>query len=182
MKKILISLVIGLLAGMIIAAFLFVKFQPRPGPATQGEKIVYKDRIITGQMSGSTVIKPKIDQEGRDKVSTSKPSTDFKTAVPVAGKIETKQTTIEFTGITNVERTGDKLTVDTVFNPDVTETVKQDKVKTWHVGAYVMTDFDVIGIGGHVQKDFALWRNLVAFGRVEADREVRLKAGIEYSF
>jgi hypothetical protein len=173
MKKILLGAVIG----SLVTALLFVYFQPRPGP---GEPV--KDKIISGQITGTAQIKPKIDLQGEGKVSTPKPSTDFKTAVPVAGKIETKQTKIEFTGTTTVERTGDQLKVDTVFNPDITETIKQDPAKAWHVGGEIIADKDGLCVGGHVQKDFTIWHNLAAFGRAEADREVRLKAGIEYSF
>ena len=190
MKKILLGLVIGAL----VTAFLFVYFRPRPGPA----KIVYRDKIITGNMSGRAQIMPKMDQEDGDNIQTinnkgsiqivhpcpdfgANNSSDFKAAVPVSGEIKTSHVNLRFTGTTNVERKGDQITVNTTFNPDVKETY-QEPVKTWHIGIGVVAAKDGLGVGGHAQKDFPIRGNLVAFGRIEADREWRLKTGIEFSF
>ena len=191
MKKILLGLVIGAL----ITAFLFVYLWPRPGPA----KIVYRDKIISGNMSGQTQIKPKIDLQGEEQNNTSKVSgevtkvapchdfgannsSDFKAAVPVSGEIKTSHVDLQFTGVTTVQKQGDNLTVNTVFDQDVKETIYQEPVKTWHIGLDIIVTNDGFGMGGHAQKDFPIWGNLAAFGRVEADREWRVKTGIEFNF
>ncbi len=190
MKKFLIGAVIGAL----VTAFLFVKFMPRPGPV----KVVYKDKITTGNMSGQAQIMPKLPQEEGDnnqtindkgsiKIVQSDPdfvtnnSLDFKVAVPISGEIKTSRVDLQFTGVTTVEREGDQITLNTVFDEDVKETIYQE-VKTWHVGLGAVAGLDGVRIGAHVQKDFPVWGGLVAFGRIEADRGWRVKAGIEYSF
>ncbi len=184
MKKILIGAVIGTL----ITALLFLQFMPRPGPV--------QTKIISGNMSGQVVMpsqKSKIDQEEGDNRQTNKVSgnyqitnetgsNDFVASVPVQGEIRTNHVDLQFSGITNVERKGDRITVNTIFGQDVKETIYQEPVKTWRVGLGAVADSDGVKIGGHVQKNFPIWRSLVAFGRVEVDREWRVKAGIEYNF
>ena len=193
MKKLLIGAVIG----AMITAFLFVKFMPRPGP---GESVViYKDKIISGQISGQAKIMPKMPQEDGDNnqtindkgsikivspesISATNNSSDFSVSVPVRGEIKTNLVGLQFTGVTTVQREDDNLTVNTTFDPDAKETIYQEPVKTWHVGLGAVADSDGVTIGAHAQKDFPIWGSLVAFGRVEADREWRVKVGIEYSF
>ena len=183
MKKFLIGAVIGAL----ITAFLFVKFMPRPGPV--------QTKIISGQISGQAIIpsqKSKIDQEDGDNNQTNKVSgnyqiinetgsSDFVASVPVQGEIRTNHVDLQFSGITNVERKGDRITVDTTFDSDIKETIYQEP-KTWHVGLYAGATEDG-GIGGFVQKDFRLATiknvDLIGFGRVEKSK---LLFGIEGNF
>jgi hypothetical protein len=54
--------------------------------------------------------------------------------------------------------------------------------KLWHIGLGVVTNFNEVGIGGYIQKDFQFWRNWVAYGRYEQDYDRRLKIGMEVSF
>jgi hypothetical protein len=187
MKKIFLGVVIG----SLVTALLFYYCSPRPGP---GEPVViHEDKIISGQISGQAQIKPKISQEDGDNNSTNKVSgevtkvpetgdNDFTVNVPVTGEIKTKFVDLQFTGVTTVERKGDNLTVNTTFDDYVKETIYQEPVRTWHVGLGVVAVKDGLGMGGFVQKDFPIQSNLIAFGRVEADREVRAEAGIEFSF
>lgn len=194
MKK----LFIGAVIGALITAFLFIKFMPRPGPV----KIVYRDKIVYAQMSGQAIIssqKPKMDHEDGDNTQTinnkgsvkivplcrdsgANNSSDFTASVPVTGEIKTSHVDLQFTGVTTVECKGDNLTVNTIFDNDVKETIYQEPVKTWHIGLDIIVTNDGFGMGWHAQKDFPIWGDLVAFGRVEADREWIAKAGIEYSF
>ncbi len=187
MKKILLGAVIG----AVITAFLFYKFMPRPGPE--------KTKIISGKMTGQAMIpsqKPKVGQEDGDNNKTNKVSgnyqitnetgsSDFVASVPVQGEIRTNHIDLQFSGITNVERKGDRITVDTVFDDNVKETIYPE-VKTWHVGLYAGATEDGLGIGGFVQKDFRLATiknvDLIGFGRVEIDRESKLLFGVEGNF
>jgi hypothetical protein len=196
MKKILISIFAGVVIGAIVTALLFARFLPRPGP---GETTVQKDKIVSGVISGSAIIKPKIDQEcGQtilpsnhitgnqliDSALNSAPNicSDFKTSVPVTGEIKTSHVDLIFSGVTEIERKDDQLMANTVFNPEVKETIYREPDKTWAVGLGVVTNFDDVKIGGHIQKDFLAWDGLVIYGRVEKDWDWQLKAGIEYRF
>jgi hypothetical protein len=174
MKKLLLGVVIGAL----ITTFLFICYQPRPGPGPT--KVIYKDKIISGNMSGQAQIKPKIDQEGHEVALLVNPSTDFKTAVPVTGMIETKKVKIEFTGTTYVERKEQLLTVKTVFNPDAKETIYQEPVKTLFWGPDIVTNFNGVYWGGHVQKNFISYKGVSGFVRLEKDYDWRLKVGIDF--
>ncbi len=196
MKKILIGAVIG----GLITAFLFYKFLPRPGP---GEPIViYKDKIISGQMSGKVKIVSKSPQEDGDNIQTindketikidlpdpvsvTNNRLDFNVSIPVSGEIKTGHVDLQFTGVTTVERKGDNLKVNTVFDQGVKETIYQEP-KIWHVGLYAGAIEDGFGIGGFVQRNFKLATikkvDLIGFGRVEVDRDPKLLVGVEGNF
>jgi len=172
MKKYILLLLFFLGAGFLLAFFVVhPKDKIVPGP------VIYKDKIISGSMTGNAIIKPKIDPQGHEVILVSNPSTDFKTAVPVAGEIKTSHVDIKFTGITNVERIGDKLTVDTVFNPDVKETIFTDPVKPKIFDPYigVKTDFkDIIPVVGFgIEKPLILGLSWSIGGEWEIDNGLR---------
>lgn len=192
MKKIFIGVVIGLISALIITAFLFAHFWPRPGPDPEPVIVTVKEPVYISDISGQATIPERPAQPGEPGEPEAEKiyNPDFKVSVPVQGEFATENADIKVTGETIVERAGDLLTVDTVFY-DAEVNVKykpppEEKDKLWSVGAYFVADGDEIRPGGFIQKDFELfefWRvDVVAFGRVEVDMDTRIMAGIQVSF
>ncbi len=186
MKKyiFILGVVIGLISALIITAFLFVKFQPRPGPDLEPVIVTIKEPVYISDISGQVTI----PQQPANPAGTYNP--DFKVTVPVAGEFITENAEVKVTGETIVERTNDLLKVDTKFY-DTEVTVKykpppEPPRKLWSVGAYFVADGDTIRPGGFIQRDFLsfeFWRvEVVAFGRAEKDYDTRIMAGVQVRF
>jgi hypothetical protein len=181
MKKIFIGVVIGLIGALIITAFLFCHFWPRPGPDPEPVIVTVKEPVYISDISGQATIP-------EQPAGIYNP--DFKVTVPVQGEFATENADIKVTGETIVERTNNLLKVDTIFHEaEVSIKYKpppEPPKKLWSVGAYLVTDGDTIRPGGFIQRDFGLfefWRvEAVAFGRVEVDCDTRIMAGVQVSF
>ena len=183
MKKFISGVVIGLISALIIAALLFVNFFPRPGPEKEPVIVTVREPVYVSDISGQVTIPEQPADPG-----TYNP--DFRVSVPVAGEFATENADIKVVGETIVERSGDLLSVDTIFREaEVSIKYKpppEPPKKLWSVGAYLVTDGDTIRPGGFIQRDFGLfefWRvEAVAFGRVEVDMDTRIMAGVQVSF
>jgi hypothetical protein len=88
------------------------------------------------------------------------------------------------TGETLVTVGQESLDISTKFRDPVTVDIDlpEPPKKLWHIGLYGVTNFDRVGIGGHIQKDFPIWDNLVIYGRYERDWDRRPEVGIEFNF
>ena len=192
MKKFISGVVIGLISALVITAFLFAHFWPRPGPDPEPVVVTVKEPVYISDISGQATIPERPAQPGEPGEPEAEKiyNPDFKVSVPVQGEFATENADIKVTGETIVERAGDLLTVDTKFY-DAEVTVKykpppEPTRKNWHVGAYLVTDFDSVRPGGFIQRDFELfefWRvEAVAFGRVEMDYDTRVMVGVQVSF
>ncbi len=200
MKKFLIGAAIGAL----ITAFLFVYFQPRPGPLkviqdpTEAEK--HKSITVTENKQTSVTsrvpVTPGNEDAGRENVLTL--NIGDKYFVPAEVEIKTiyqdssgKKIEDGFhkvTGETALAVGKDRLDVTTLFQ-DSTEIaiVIPDPVKKfWHVGLYAGAAENGLGFGGFIQRDFKLTAikkvDLLGFGRVEIDRQSNLLVGVEGNF
>lgn len=189
MKKFISGVVIGLISALVITAFLFCHFWPRPGPDPEPVVVTVKEPVYISDISGQATI-PQRPVEPGELEAEKMYNPDFKVSVPVQGEFATENADIKVSGETIVERANDLLTVDTKFyNAEVAVKYKpppEEKDKLWSVGAYFVADGDEIRPGGFIQKDFELfefWRvDVVAFGRVEVDMDTRIMAGVQVSF
>ena len=192
MKKFISGVVIGLIGALVITAFLFCHFWPRPGPDPEPVIVTVKEHVYISDISGQVTIPERPAGTGEPGgLETQKIyNLDFHVSVPVQGEFATENADIKVTGETIVERSGDLLMVDTIFHEaEVSVKYKpppDPPKKLWSVGAYFVTDFDSVRPGGFIQRDlpvFEFWRvEAVAFGRVEVDIDTRLLVGVQMRF
>lgn len=193
MKKFISGVVIGLISALVITAFLFVHFWPRPGPDLEPVIVTVKEPVYVSDISGQVTIperQTKPGQPGESKESEKTYCPDFRVLVPVAGEFVTENADVKVSGETIVERSGDLLSVDTIFyETEVSLRYKPPPIpkrKSWSVGGYFVTDFNTIRPGIFVQRDFSLFEfggvEVGAYGRVEMDCDTRLSAGIQMRF
>lgn len=188
MKKFISGVVIGLISALVITAFLFAHFWPRPGP--DPVIVTVKEPVYISDISGQVTIPEQPAGTGESEKSTEKTyCPDFKVTVPVQGEIVTENASVVVSGETIVERTNDLLTVDTVFY-DAEVNVKykpppEPPKKLFEIGVYVYTDFDESGIGWYFEKDWIIketrFVNIMSFYRYQSDTE-RHYAGFKGSF
>jgi len=185
--------VIGLISALVIAAFLFAYFWPRPGPDPDPVIVTVKEPVYISDISGQATIPQRPAQPGEPEKSKETEKTycpDFKVSVPVQGEFATENADIKVSGETVVERSGDLLMVDTIFHEaEVSVKYKpppDPPKKLWSAGVYFVTDGDSVRPGGFIQRDFPVfefWRvDVVAFGRVEVDMDTRAMVGMQFSF
>ena len=200
MKKILLGLVIGAL----VTTFLFIKFQPRPGPAKvienptkaqeqKADVIIEKKQT---EVTSRVPVKPAEKEPEKENVLALHIGDKF--TAPANGEIKTiyqdksgKQIgegTHKVTGETSVTVGKEYLDISTRFQESVIVAVDvpDPSKKVWHAGLYVYAMMDGLGLGGYTQRDFKLTTikniDLVGFGRVEIDRESKLLFGVEGNF
>lgn len=116
-----------------------------------------------------------------------------KITVPVQGEIRAKyynqgrqigEGSHDIIGTTEIKFTGSGLMAETTFKNDFNFSVEvsQPPPKTNHIGLYIVTDLTGIRPGGYYQHDWQLFGNIEQFTRLEADKEIRLSAGLEFQF
>jgi hypothetical protein len=188
MKKILISLIIGLLAGICITAFLFAKFLPRPGPgvptkvienSTKAEEkktdIIIREKK-EGDITSRVPVKPSLqpipipdDSPAPKPVLTLQVGDKYST--PAAGEIKTVYLDIsgrqigegvhQVTGETSVIVGSKYLDIKTNFQDLTTVAigVPDPPKKVWHIGLNIVSNFDRFSLGGYAQRDFYFWQS-----------------------
>lgn len=186
MKKFISGVVIGLISALVITAFLFAHFWPRPGPDPEPVVVTVKEPVYISDISGQATIPERPTPPGEPEKTY---CFDFKVSVPVSGEFVTENATVKVAGETVVERSGDLLLVDTVFY-DAEINVKhkpppEPPKKLFEIGVYVYTDFDESGIGWYFEKDWIIketrFVNIMSFYRYQSDTE-RHYAGFKGSF
>ncbi len=200
MKKIFLGVVIG----AVITTFLFVYFQPRPGPLkviqdpTQAEK--HKSITVTENKQTSVTsrvpVTPGNEDAGRENVLAL--NIGDKYFVPAEVEIKTiyqdssgkkiEDGLHKVTGETAVMVGKDCLDITTHFHDstEISIAIPDPAKKIWHVGLYAGATEDGLGMGGFTQIDFKLTAikkvDLLGFGRVEIDRQSKLLVGVEGNF
>lgn len=183
MKKFISGVAIGLIGTLVITAFLFAHFWPRPDPDPEPVIVTVKEPVYISDISGQATIPE------RSTDSTGAYNPNFRVSVPVAGEFITENAEVKVSGETIVVRSGDLLTVDTFFY-DAEVSVKykpppEPRKKLFEIGAFAYTDFDETGVGWYFEKDWIIketrFVNIMSFYRYQSDTE-RHYAGFKGSF